>query len=142
MELTDVTNLAIETIFWTFITLIIFDFVDGLFQLWHNQTLVPVRANANFKPVPLTKHDLIAITPQFEQLLDPWELEPEPQPQAIETQSVVLPFPTLRLLPPATEVQPKPPKTKTTKTKSTKTNKQAKQALTEPPRKSRNKAAA
>jgi hypothetical protein len=142
MELTDVTNLAIETIFWAFVTLIIFDFIDGLFQLWHNQTLVPIRASTNFEPFSIDERKLVAVTPKFEQLLDPWELEPEPQPLTIETQSVVLPFPTLRLLPPATEVQPKPSKTKTTKTKSTKTNKQAKQALTEPPRKSRKKAAA
>ncbi|RCJ40987.1 hypothetical protein A6770_36735 [Nostoc minutum NIES-26] len=111
MELTNVTNLAIETIFWAFVTLIIFDFVDGLFKLWHNQTLVPVTATPHFEPVPLTEHELIAVTPQFEQIPNPWEMELELQPQAVETQSVVLPFPTLKLLSPA-KVQHKSKRTR------------------------------
>ncbi|MFN6569818.1 hypothetical protein [Dendronalium sp. ChiSLP03b] len=143
MELNSLSNLAIETIVWAFVTLIVFDFIDGLFKLWRNQTR-PGGAIPHFEPVS-KEQEQIALSPQFEQLPDPWELEPKPQPLTVETQSVVLPFPTLRLFPSAAEVQPKLPKTETTKTKSTKTtktNKQAKQALTEPPRKFRKKAAA
>ncbi|RCJ37969.1 hypothetical protein A6770_39940 [Nostoc minutum NIES-26] len=80
-----------------------------------------------------------AITPdpkeqqQFEQLPDPWfstDISPNPIPQP-----AVLQFPTLRLLPPAPQVQPKAatkkstakPKSTTTKKSSKPTNKAATQ---------------
>nr|WP_322657086.1 hypothetical protein [Dendronalium sp. ChiSLP03b]MDZ8203421.1 hypothetical protein [Dendronalium sp. ChiSLP03b] len=142
MELNLLTNLAIETIVWAFITLIIFDFVDGLFKLWHNHTLVPISAMPDFEPFSIEEREPIAVTPQFEQLPNPWELEPEPQPLTVETQSVVLPFPTLRLLSPATVVQPKPKRTRNdNKSADTAKSKSAKAQSPRKPGKPRKRAA-
>jgi hypothetical protein len=84
-----------------------------------------------FEPVP-KEHEQTAVTPQFEQLPDPWKLELATQNNTVETQSVVLPFFTLKLLSPA-KVQPKPKRTRTykkstdtAKSKSTKAQSQGK----------------
>ena len=96
---------------------------------------------SNSKQLVVEPQQIPFITSQFEEISDPWTLELEPHNTSTETQPVVLPFPSLRLLPPATGVQPKskaktankstPLKGKTTKTSKT----TAKATSTKAPRK-------
>ncbi|MBW4642940.1 MAG: hypothetical protein KME23_08080 [Goleter apudmare HA4340-LM2] len=78
---------------------------------------------------------------------NPWDLATDIQPTPILPQPVVLPFSTLKLLPPATEVQPKSKATKeksTSKLKSTtpkETAKLSNKATTQTRSKSRKSAA-
>ncbi|YAF99417.1 MAG: hypothetical protein AB3A66_30180 (plasmid) [Nodularia sp. CChRGM 3473] len=108
MDIQSTLTLTIQIIFWAFVTLIIFDFVNGIFLL-QPQTVISVQS-----PVAVTKdipNPVKKAAPchvqKFEQLPDPWELQLEPH-TTTEAQTVVIPFPALRLLPPAQEVQPQP----------------------------------
>ncbi|QLE59656.1 hypothetical protein [Nostoc sp. TCL26-01] len=134
MDIQSTLTLVIEVIVMSFVTLMIFDFVDGLYA-------VPLPTVTFAQPKVISKSTISAVTPQFkpisnseqlepepqqiapqfEQLPDPWELELAFQNSTVETQSVV-PFSTLRLLPPVQKVQPKRTRT-TKKTTSTKTTK-------------------
>ncbi|BBD62698.1 hypothetical protein NIES2109_55480 (plasmid) [Nostoc sp. HK-01] len=146
MDIQSILSLAIQVTFMGFVSLVFVDFANGLFWLPYSYSAIA--------PVD-TSHQVIAASPiavpeaeeqlQFAQLPDPWELT-EITPNPIQ-QTVVLQFPTLKLLPPAASVvQPKARATtkssKSTKPKSTKTSKtnQPKTAVT--PRKSPKSAAA
>lgn len=153
MDIQSILTQAIEVIVMSFVALLIFDFVDGLYVV----PLPPItvaQSNASLKSAitapqiePLSNTERPEVEPQqtpfltsqFEKISDPWTLELEPHNSSTETQPVVLQFPSLRLLPPATGVQSKaktankstPLKGKTTKTSKT----TAKATSTKAPRK-------
>ncbi|MHC5826548.1 MAG: hypothetical protein ACYT04_64460, partial [Nostoc sp.] len=110
-----------QVIVMSFVALMIFYFFDGLYVV----PLPPIAiapSNASSKSIvtatqfqPLSNTKQLEVEPQqipfvtshFEEISDPWTLELEPRNSSTETQPVVLQFPLLRLLPPATGVQPK-----------------------------------
>lgn len=140
MDIQSTLTLAIEVIIISFVALMIFDFIDGVYIVpLPPITVAPSNTNGEstvttpeFELLPLPKQlevepqQIPFVRSQFEEISDPWTLELEPHNSFTETQLVVLQFPSLRLLPPATEVQPKskaktakkstPLKGKTTKT--------------------------
>nr|WP_322714922.1 hypothetical protein [Nostoc sp. ChiSLP03a]MDZ8216210.1 hypothetical protein [Nostoc sp. ChiSLP03a] len=155
MDIQSLLTQAIEVIVMSFVALMIFDFIDGLYvvplpsiaiaQLNYSSKSTVIATQ--FEPLPNTEQievktqQIPFFTSQFEEIFDPWTLELELYNSCTETQPVVLPFPSLRLLPPATGVQPKskaktankstPLKGKTTKTSKT----TAKATSTKAPRK-------
>lgn len=165
MDIQNILTTAIEIVFMGFVSLMVYDFIDGLWVVpllpaWETidrPSTEPRMTLATPKPEVIIATPSISTTPQssvttpdpceeqqFEQLPDPWSTT-DIQPQN-QTQPIVLQFPTLRLLPPA-KVQPKPAEIKTTKsTKTNKTPKTIKQTkpvvVSESPRKSRKKAVA
>ncbi|AUB35577.1 hypothetical protein COO91_01467 [Nostoc flagelliforme CCNUN1] len=139
MDIQSTLTQAIEVIVMSFVALMIFDFIDGLYVV-----PLPAIAIAQFnsssdsaitapqiEPLSNTERPEVEpqqipfVTLQFEEVSDPWTLELESHNSSTETQPVVLQFPSLRLLPPATGVQPKARATRksTAKPKSTTTNK-------------------
>lgn len=135
MDIQSTLTQTIEFIVMSFVALMIFDFIDGLYVVpLPPQTIA--QSNASLKSAitapqiePLSNTEQPEVEPQqipfvrsqFEEISDPWTLELEPHNSSIETQPVVLQFPSLRLLPPATKVQPKS-KAKTTKKSTTKSS--------------------
>ncbi|WP_334840449.1 hypothetical protein [Nostoc sp.] len=102
-------TLAILAIFWAFVTLVIFQFINGLFvSADYASNLVSV-SNGNITAFTIPSVSEI-ITPQartFEKLPDPWTLENEVV-HCKSNEAVILSFPTLRLLPPVEEFSPQP----------------------------------
>ena len=143
MDIQSTLTQAIEVIVMSFVALMIFDFIDGLYVV----PLLPIAiapSNASskstvtatqFQPLSNTKQlevepqQIPFVTSHFEEISDPWTLELEPRNSSTETQPVVLQFPLLRLLPPATGVQPKS-KAKTAKNSTT--TKTTKKSLNKP----------
>lgn len=115
MNLQFAITLCIEIIFWSLVIVMMTDFVNGLFDLWWSKTLAPVSVNA--PQLNTETEQITANKPQFEEIPDPWELPTKTQNKTSETESIVLPFPTL--LPPAKKVQTKRKRT-TTKSTATK----------------------
>jgi len=115
MDIQSTLTQAIEFIVMSFVALMIFDFIDGLY-------VVPLPAIAiaqsstksestvtapHFEPLPnpelqleVEPQQITLVTPQLEEIPDPWTLEADSYKSNISTQAVILPFPTLRLLPP------------------------------------------
>ncbi|MBN3959929.1 hypothetical protein [Nostoc sp. NMS8] len=133
MDIQSTLTQAIEVIVMSFVALIIFDFIDRLYVV----PLPPItiaQSSANRESIVTPPHfealpnpEKLVVEPQqipfvtqFEEIFDPWTLELESHNSSTGIQPVVLQFPSLRLLPPATGVQPKS-KAKTAKPKSTKT---------------------
>jgi hypothetical protein len=121
MSIQSTLTLAIEVIFILFVALMIFDLINGLWivplppvtiaqpsVLEESQTStlfpqikeIPDLEQLETQPVPL-------IAPQFDEIPDPWTLEPALPNSTFENQSVVLTLTTLRLLPPVQEIKPK-----------------------------------
>ncbi|MBE9053661.1 hypothetical protein IQ243_25325 [Nostocales cyanobacterium LEGE 11386] len=113
MDTQSALTLAIEIIFWAFVTLMLNDLVDGVFRNFAQPQYTVISAQL---PSPVTeindfpnlavKSETLQVE-KFEQLPDPWELQPDCEPKIAEPQTVVVPFPVLRLLPPA-QVTPQP----------------------------------
>ena len=157
MDIQSTLTQAIEVIVMSFVALTIFDFIDGLYVVplpsiaiaQSNTSSKSTVTATQFEPLSNTEQPEVEpqqipfVTSQFEEISDPWTLELESHNSSTEIQPVVLPFPSLRLLPPATGVQPKskaktalPKSTKTTKGKTTKTiGTTAKATSTKAPRK-------
>ncbi|MBD2731704.1 hypothetical protein H6G96_36875 [Nostoc sp. FACHB-892] len=136
MDMQSLLTFTIVVIFWAFITLIIFQFINGLF----------VSAAYASNVVSVSNGDIVAstipsvsevITPQartFEKLPDPWMLGDEVvhrtsnEGERERENSILSPLPlplyptsersTLRLLPPVKEISPQPKRT----TRSNKAN--------------------
>ncbi|MEA5566680.1 hypothetical protein [Anabaena sp. UHCC 0399] len=137
MNLQSTITLLIEIVFWATLLVLMTDFVNGLFAVWYSQNLAPVSVNA---PQLNTETQQITINkPQFEQIPDPWELLTASENYSPEMQSNVLLFPTLRLLPPAKEVQTK--RKRTTKKSTTTKPKSAKDKSPQKTSRSRKKVA-
>ena len=135
MDIQSILTQALEFIVMSFVALMIFDFIDGLYVV-PLPSIAIAQSNASSKSTvtatqfePLSNTEQLEVEPQqipfvtsqFDEISDPWTLELEPHNSSTETQSVVLQFPSLRLLPPATGVQPKY-KAKTAKKSTTKSS--------------------
>jgi hypothetical protein len=115
MDTQSTLTLAIEIVFWAMILLMINDFVNGIFMNFTQPQYIvsahipsPV-AEINDIANPVVAESDAPQEYQPEEIPDPWKFEVAPQmPQntTAETQTVVIPFPALRLLPPAQEVKP------------------------------------
>ena len=135
MDIQSTLTQAIEFIVMSFVALMIFDFIDGLYVVplpaialaqsnANSESVITApqfKALSNTEQVEVEPQQIPFVTSHFEKISDPWTLELEPYNSSTETQPVVLQFPSLRLLPPGTGVQPN--KAKTTKPKTTKTTK-------------------
>ncbi|WP_221645436.1 hypothetical protein, partial [Nostoc sp. UCD120] len=122
MDMQSLLTLAIVVIFWAFVTLVMFQFINGLFvSAAYISNVVSVRnKNIGASTIPSVSE---VITPQartFEKLPDPWTLEDEAVHRT-SNEAVILSFPTLRLLPPVKEISPQPKRT----TRSNKANNSA-----------------
>ncbi|MGF1938733.1 MAG: hypothetical protein RM347_030965 [Nostoc sp. ChiQUE02] len=119
MDMQSLLTLAIVAIFWAFVTLVMFQFINGLFvSAAYTSNVVPVN-NLNIATSTIPSVSEI-ITPQartFEKLPDPWTSEDEVIHRT-SNEAVILSFPTLRLLPPVKEISPQPKRT----TRSNKAN--------------------
>jgi hypothetical protein len=110
MDIQSLLTLTIVAIFWAFVTLVIFQFINGLFvSAAYTSNLVSVgNLNIAVSTIPSVSE---IITPQqvqtFEELPDPWMLEDEVVHRT-SNEAVILSFPTLRLLPPVEEISPQP----------------------------------
>ncbi|OYD86620.1 hypothetical protein CDG77_34045 [Nostoc sp. 'Peltigera membranacea cyanobiont' 213] len=112
MDMQSLLTLAIVAIFWAFVTLVIFQFINGLFvSAAYTSNLVSI---SNGKIAASTIQSVSeVITPQamtFEKLPDPWALDDEVVHRR-SNEAVILSFPTLRLLPPVKEISPQPKRT-------------------------------
>ncbi len=119
MDMQSLLTLAIVVIFWAFVTLVIFQFINGLFVSAAYASNVVSVSNGNIAASTIPSVSEV-ITPQartFEKLPDPWTLEDEVV-HPTTNEAVVLSFPTLRLLPPVKEISPQPKRT----TRSNKAN--------------------
>ncbi|MEH2039341.1 hypothetical protein [Nostoc sp.] len=119
MDMQSLLTLAIVVIFWAFVTLVMFQFINGLFVSADYASNVVSVSNGNIAASTILSVSEI-ITPQvqtFEKLPDPWMLEDEVVHRT-SNEAVILSFPTLRLLPPVKEFSPQPKRT----TRSNKAN--------------------
>ncbi len=114
MDIQSILTQAIEVIVMSFVALMIFDFIDGLYVV-PLPAIAIAQSNTNsestvsaprFEPLPnpeqlkVEPQQITLITPQFEEMPDPWTLKADSYNSNISSQAVILPFPTLRLLPP------------------------------------------
>jgi hypothetical protein len=123
MDIQTILNLMIQAVVMGVVSLMVFDFVGGLWVVplppagWQPPIIEQSTVSA-FQPVPTPQQEISlptpAIAPQFEEIPDPWTLEPQFSHYCLPASAVIVPFPTLRLLPPAIaqEVQPAKPKSK------------------------------
>ncbi|MBD2249037.1 hypothetical protein, partial [Nostoc sp. FACHB-888] len=105
-------TLAIVAIFWAFVTLVIFQFISGLFVSAPYASNVVSVTNVNIAASTIPSVSEVS-TPQartFEKLPDPWTLEDEIVHRT-SNEAVILSFPTLRLLPPVKEISPQSKRT-------------------------------
>ncbi|MBW4457446.1 MAG: hypothetical protein KME55_35010 [Nostoc indistinguendum CM1-VF10] len=112
MDMQSLLTLTIVVIFWAFVTLVIFQFINGLFVSAAYASNVVSVSNLNIAASTIPSVSEV-ITPQartFEKLPDPWALEDEVV-HPTTNEAVVLSFPTLRLLPPVKEISPQPKRT-------------------------------
>ncbi|YAF99170.1 MAG: hypothetical protein AB3A66_27230 (plasmid) [Nodularia sp. CChRGM 3473] len=107
MDIQSTLTLAIEVIFWAMISFMLNDFINGIFLSFAQPKYIvsaqPPSPVAEINDIP---NHVVAESEahqeyQFEEIPDPWKLEVEPQNTTTEPQTVVIPFPALRLLPPA-----------------------------------------
>ncbi|OYE01442.1 hypothetical protein [Nostoc sp. 'Peltigera membranacea cyanobiont' 232] len=122
MDMQSLLTLAIVAIFWAFVTLVIFQFINGLFVSAAYASNVVSVSNGNIAASTIPSVSEV-ITPQamtFEKLPDPWTLEDEAVHRT-SNEAVILSFPTLRLLPPVKEISSQPKRT----TRSNKANNSA-----------------
>ncbi|MHC5739834.1 hypothetical protein [Nostoc sp.] len=109
MDMQSLLTLTIVVIFWAFVTLVIFQFINGLFVSAAYTSNVVSVSNGNIAASTIPSVSEV-ITPQartFEKLPDPWMLEDEVI-HCTSNEAVILSFPTLRLLPPVEEISPQP----------------------------------
>ncbi|MCC5659834.1 hypothetical protein LC608_23230 [Nostoc sp. XA010] len=112
MDMQSLLTFAIVAIFWAFVTLVIFQFINGLFVSTAYASNVVSVSNGNIAASTIPSVSEI-ITPQvqtFEKLPDPWMLDDEVVHHT-NNEAVVLSFPTLRLLPPVKEISSQPKRT-------------------------------
>ncbi len=122
MDMQSLLTLTIVAIFWAFVTLVMFQFINGLFVSAAYTSNVVSVSNGNIAASTIPSVSEV-ITPQartFENLPDPWMLEDEVI-HCTSNKAVILSFPTLRLLPPVKEISSQPKRT----TRSNKANNSA-----------------
>ncbi|MBD2512724.1 hypothetical protein H6G91_37010 [Nostoc muscorum FACHB-395] len=119
MDMQSLLTLTIVAIFWAFVTLVMFQFINGLFVSAANVSNLVSVSNGNIAASTIPSVSEI-ITPQamtFEKLPDPWTLEDEVVHRT-SNEAVIISFPILRLLPPVKEISSQPKRT----TRSNKAN--------------------
>ena len=123
MDMQYLLTLTIVVIFWAFVTLVIFQFINGLFVSTAYTSNVVLVSNENIaaSTIPPVSETITTQARTFEELLDPWMLEDEVVHRT-SNEAVILLFPTLRLLPPVKEISSQPKRT----TRSNKANDAAK----------------
>jgi len=119
-------TLTIVVIFWAFVTLVMFQFITGLFvSTSYANNMVSV---SNVNVVAPTTSVSEVITPQvqpFEELPDPWALDTEVVHHT-SNEAAVLSLPTSRLLPPVKEISLQPKRTTRSKKANNVANKSPK----------------
>ncbi|HEY9798710.1 MAG TPA: hypothetical protein V6D25_00005 [Leptolyngbyaceae cyanobacterium] len=125
MDIQNILNIAIQVIVMGFASLMIIDFTNRLCDVVLGAPRQP-QITQQTQTIASAPEPQPTPTPQFEEIPDPWSLEPQSPHHAVNA-PVILPFPTLRLLPPA-KVQPitqgrKRQTTKSTQPKSTRQSK-------------------
>ncbi|OYE00234.1 hypothetical protein [Nostoc sp. 'Peltigera membranacea cyanobiont' 232] len=119
MDMQSLLTLAIVVIFWAFVTLVMFQFINGLFVSADYASNMVLVSNGNIaaSTIPSVSETITTQARTFEKLPDPWTLENEVV-HCKSNEAVILSFPTLRLLPPVKEISPQPKRT----TRSNKAN--------------------
>lgn len=144
MNAQEILTLGIEGMFWVTVAFMLSQFITGLFVFSYHRI---VSLNSNAVVVSSKPLHMPALTTQcFEELPDPWTLPIEKLDRISNfTNQTVLPFPTLKLLPAALEIQPQPKRTtrskKTSQPKSPNKSKTNKSTTSRQPRKSRKQVA-
>ncbi|MCC5605214.1 hypothetical protein [Nostoc favosum] len=112
MDMQSLLTLAIVVIFWAFVTLVIFQFISGLFvsAAYASNVVSVSNRNITASTIPSVSEIITSQARTFEKLPDPWTLEDEVVHRT-SNEAVVLSFPTLRLLPPVKEISPQPKRT-------------------------------
>lgn len=119
MDMQSLLTLAIVAIFWAFVTLVIFQFINGLFVSAAYASNVVSVSNLNIatSTIPSVSEVITTQARTFEKLPDPWTLEDEIVHRT-SNEAVIISFPILRLLPPVKEISSQPKRT----TRSNKAN--------------------
>ncbi len=111
MDIQATLTLTSQAVVISFVALMVFDFID---RLW----VVPLPP-IGWEPSVIEQPTVSATSPQptpraiaFEKISDPWTLEPQSPDHSVPTPAVIIPFPRLRLLPPAKAQPTKPKRTK------------------------------
>ncbi|MBD2534834.1 hypothetical protein H6G97_37445 [Nostoc flagelliforme FACHB-838] len=119
MDMQSLLTLTIVVIFWAFVTLVMFQFINGLFvsAAYANNVVSVSNDNIATSTIPSLSEIITSQARTFEKLPDPWALDDEVVHRT-SNEAVVISFPTLRLLPPVKEVSPQPKRT----TRSNKAN--------------------
>lgn len=122
MDMQSLLTLTIVAIFWVFVSLVIFQFINGLFVSAAYASNVVSVSNVNIaaSTIPSVSEIITSQVQTFEKLPDPWMLEDEVVHRT-SNEAVILSFPTLRLLPPVKEISSQPKRT----TRSNKANNSA-----------------
>jgi hypothetical protein len=105
MDMQFLLTLTIVAIFWAFVSLVMFQFINGLFVSAAYASNAVSVSNGNIAAYTIPSVSQV-ITPQamtFEKLPDPWALDDEVVHRT-SNEAVILSFPTLRLLPPVKEI--------------------------------------
>ncbi|MHC0068907.1 hypothetical protein ACWATR_39610, partial [Nostoc sp. UIC 10890] len=117
MDIQATLTLTIQAVVISFVALMVFDFMDSLWVVplppfgWQPPVIEqPTVSATSLQPTP--HQEIQEATPSaiaFEKISDPWTLEPQSPHHSVPTPFFIIPFPRLRLLPPA-KVQPSKPK--------------------------------
>jgi hypothetical protein len=108
MDIQATLTLTIQAVVMSFVALMVFDFIDGLWVVplppieWEPSVIEQPTVSAT-SPQPTPQQEIQQATPRaiaFEKISDPWTLEPQSPHHSVPTPAVIIPFPRLRLLPP------------------------------------------
>ncbi|MDZ8035727.1 hypothetical protein [Nostoc sp. DedSLP04] len=143
MDMQSLLTLAIVAIFWAFVSLVMFQFINGLFvsAAYTNNVVSVSNLNIATSTIPSVSEVITTQARTFEKLPDPWTLEDEIVHRT-SNEAVIISFPILRLLPPVKEISSQPKRTtrsnkannpanKSPKTKKTDVNSSSKRKLVE-----------
>ncbi|MDZ7970057.1 MAG: hypothetical protein RM368_34840 [Nostoc sp. DedSLP03] len=119
MDMQSLLTLAIVAIFWAFVSLVMFQFINGLFvsAAYTNNVVSVSNLNIATSTIPSVSEVITTQARTFEKLPDPWTLENEIVHRT-SNEAVIISFPILRLLPPVKEISSQPKRT----TRSNKAN--------------------
>ncbi|WP_341530014.1 hypothetical protein WKK05_12305 [Nostoc sp. UHCC 0302] len=126
MDMQSALTLTIVVIFWAFVTLVMFQFITGLFVSTAGVNNIVSVSNVNIV-APTTSVSEV-FTPQvqtFEELPDPWALKTDVVHHN-SNEAVVLSLATLKLLPPVKEISLQPKRTTRSKKSDNVANKSPK----------------
>ncbi|WP_414573211.1 hypothetical protein [Nostoc sp. CCY 9925] len=108
MDIQATLTLTIQAVVISFVALMVFDFIDGLWVVplppieWEPSVIEqPTVLATALQPTP--QQEIQEATPRaiaFEKISDTWTLEPQSPHHFVPTPAVIIPFPRLRLLPP------------------------------------------